>query len=302
MKYSLTEFILNGIEGVVDTGHGVPTEDEIEGCEGGKFVIGLILQILKEKNRSEQAKSFVLSLVDEVNGRASRYGEEISESNKNCDTWSGRQYRGHYEGIKVSIMAILQALSDRNMVECEKLFIDKLDSTIKIEMKNVFSKDIGDSNNASPELPIYNNPGINDSSDANYLRTLKAMEICKLLEYAYINKYNFIIQNLLKNGNLLSAIRESGHFCYYVCMLPTMITTKEYKSVRYNFSNFERFKIWLYRLAWRFFSPKIKISVKPLSVKLNKNKIISDNIKNNLEYNEVENITANKDSNSSKEI
>ena len=119
LKYSLTEFILDGIEGVVNTRYGVPTEYEIEQCEGCKFVIGLILQILKEKNRSEQAKSFVLSLVYEVNSHASKYRKEVSESKKNCDTWSGREYCGHYEGIKVSIMAILQALRDRNMLECE---------------------------------------------------------------------------------------------------------------------------------------------------------------------------------------
>ena len=159
-----------------------------------------------------------------------------------------------------------------------------------MEMKDVFSKNIGDSNNVSPELPIYNNSGINDSSDANYLRTLKAMEICKLLEYAYINKYDFIIQSLLKNGNLIDTIRSSGHFCYYICML----STKEYESVKQDFSSLEHFKICLYRLFWHFFKPKIKINVGPLSFKSSKNLIISDNVKNNLEYREVKNIMTNK--------
>ena len=142
LKYSLAKFILDNIEGIVGIVNGVPDVYHKKYYEGAKLILGLILQILKEKNMGEQAKSFILSLCDSVNRRVSKYGKEIFSEMRNGDSWSGRagmsQYQRHYEGNKVSIRTILKALRDRNMAECEKLFIDKLDPKIKMEMKDVF--------------------------------------------------------------------------------------------------------------------------------------------------------------------
>ena len=83
-------------------------------------------------------------------------------------------------------------------------------------------------------------------------------DVWTLLSQADKNNYFFASGKLVKLQDFLNAARASGHFCYYVCMLPITCYESWKKD---NFSGFERFKVMLYRsLLWRFFKPEISVN------------------------------------------
>ena len=91
------------------------------------------------------------------------------------------------------------------------------------------------------------------------------VDLCKTLKAAYIYSDMATIDNLIKDGDLFSAMRTSGCFCYYAWMIPS----EKYETVKHNFTKWERFKIYLYFIVWLFVKPSKK-NVKITSNVLNK--------------------------------
>lgn len=221
-----------------------------------------LLDILKLENRFQQIRLFVLRLAEAIKHDMSTQTKHMNDYRVKIENGEDRQtcegqikiHRECYEADKEVVRFILKALKDRNMGEYKELLIDNLDSAIKIEMEDLFQQ--YDHQNIEPDEPHEgNNLSATSCIQSNHLETT---DICSLLEqgykYACVHGYSHTLYWLAKSKDLLDAIRESGHFCYYACML----STKEYESVKQNFSSFERFKVYLYRsLLWHFFKPEI---------------------------------------------